>query len=121
MTSCPQCLEEFGVSALSPLIGPLYANKRLLDLALRLAMDRHPSYRMVPATTEGMIQGHENWCEQDLNTPPIRVLRRDGTEAQYLPMRQPVQLWEEVDPATPFLEGRVNTNLWLRMDDSGWS
>ena len=60
---------------------------------------------MVPATTEGMIQGHENWCEQDLNTLPIRVLRRDGTEAQYLPMRQPVQLWEEVDPATPFLDG----------------
>ena len=52
-TSCAECLEEFGVNALGSLIGPIYANKRMLDSVVKSIMERSPEVfrRGAPTST----------------------------------------------------------------------
>ena len=71
-TACPQCLEEFGINAVGPLIGPIYANKRLLDIGFKQAISNLPDiYRQVPTGVEGIVDGFAEMGHMELNAQPI--------------------------------------------------
>ena len=122
-TSCPECLEEFGVNALGSLIGPVYTDKRMLSVAIDLAMSLSGgTVRRVSSDIDSMVEGLSDWASMNRESPPIELNSTNGPRI-LRPMMQPVDLWSELDLDCPIdLEtGIVNEFLRIKMSDSGWN
>lgn len=121
-TACPQCLEEFGISALGPLIGPIYANKRLLEMGFNQAISSLPEvYRQVPTTVAGVVSGFSNMGDMDLDAEAIQITDRNGRMHHYRPMAQPTHLWEEIDFESLLIQqASVPSLIMIRMNQTEW-
>ena len=121
-TSCPQCLDEFGISALGPLVGPVYANKRVMELGVKMIMLDHPDvYRLEDVSLEGVINALTNMGQLTTNVQAINVEDAHGHQHAYRPMRQPTHLWEEVDfEALQMANPTLGSKMYVRMDSEGW-
>ena len=122
-TSCPQCLDEFGISALGPLVGPVYANKRLMELGVNAIMRNHPDvYRIEEVSLHGAVNAFSNMGHLSTNVQPIHIEDVHGHLHAYRPMRQPTHLWEEIDfEALQRTDSVVRTKMYVRMDSEGWN
>ena len=121
-TSCPECLEEFGINALGALNGPIYANKRLLDSLVSTSMDSLGGvFRRIFPDVESLARGLEGFASFNTETSPIEVNTNSGPRI-LRPMMQPVDLWPELDTRNPIdlTTGKINDYLRLKMFDSGW-
>ena len=121
-TACPQCLEEFGISAIGPLIGPIYANKRLLEIGFNQAIFALPEiYRQVPTTVEGVVDGFTDMGLMELDAEPIEITDMNGRSHRYRPMAQPTHLWEEIDfDSLDGGQNRLQSLIMIRMNQQEW-
>ena len=120
-TACPQCLEEFGISAVGPLIGPIYANKRLLEIGFNQAISNLPDiYRQVATSVEGIVGGFADMGHMELNAEPIEFTY-NGRTHRYRPMSQPTHLWEEIDfDSLENGENDLRSMIMIRMNQREW-
>ena len=119
-TSCVQCLEEFGISMLGPLEGPLYANKRMLDHVISKGMRARPEvFRCNDMTLDGAARGISGIGLEDHENPlQIDTGQHRGT---YTPMSHPERMWAEIDPDNPVSDdGELNVVSWTKMRTPGW-
>jgi hypothetical protein len=122
MTSCPECLQEFGISSLGSLIGPIYANKRFLDLMTRVAFESSPGvFQKIETNLDSLGEALAPLGRLDLEADPLEVPNADGPII-IRPMTQTKNLWMEVDLDDPIdvSTGSINEYLWILLDDSGW-
>ena len=120
-TACPQCLEEYGISAVGPLIGPIYANKRILEIGFNQAISNLPDiYRKVATSVEGIVGGFSEMGHMELNAEPIEFTY-NGRTHRYRPMSQPTHLWEEIDfDSLQHGEGNIESQIMIRMNKREW-
>lgn len=122
MTSCPECLQEFGITSLGSLIGPIYANKRFLDLMTRVAFESSPGvFQKIETNLDSLGEALAPLGRLDLDADPLVVPSADGPII-IRPMTQTKNLWMEVDLDDPIdvSTGSINEYLWIQLDDSGW-
>jgi hypothetical protein len=120
-TSCVECLEEFGISMLGPLDGPLYACKRMIDAVLQEAMSvRSEDFRLNELTAEGASQGLEGIGQYDSENP--LSVNIDGNVVQVYSMMHPERMWTEINTDKPLSDdGELNVRSWTKMSQSRWS
>jgi hypothetical protein len=118
-TSCAECLEEFGVSALGSLIGPIYANKRVLDDLVKSVMAKRPEvFRKRGSDLDDLAEAIADIGETTSGSLELRD--NQGNPFILRSILQSEHLWAEVDLDDP-VDGRsVKEQLWVRMFDSGW-
>jgi hypothetical protein len=122
-TSCPECLEEFGISALGSLIGPIYANKRLLDVFVKSAMQENPdTFLRKGNDLDSLAETIESLGEIDYDSPPHELSTPTG-RVILRPMKLSEELWSEIDIEDPIdhSTGRAREYIWVKTHASGWS
>ena len=126
-TSCPQCLEEMGISPLGPLTGPLYSNKRLLDRFVKRSLGASMTLSQSELDFTTLQATSSNYGTIDIDTPAID-LRESGfispnTEGDRImrPMTEVDHVHEFVDTDDPITEdGKVRMILRTIVTDSKW-
>jgi len=121
--SCPECLEEFGVSALGSLIGPTYANKRLLDDMVKSAMQENPDIFLRKGNDlDSLAETIESLGEIDYDSPPHELTTSTG-RVILRPMKLSEELWSEIDIEDPIDQstGRAREYIWVKTYASGWT
>jgi hypothetical protein len=119
-TSCVQCLDEFGVSMLGPLDGPLYACKRMLDDVISEVMRKRPDdFRVSDLSIAGAALGISGIGNEDPGNPLVVA---DGEHAgTYYPMSHPERMWAQIDSEEPVnANGRLNVVSWTKMRHPRW-
>ena len=117
-TSCVECLEEFNISNLGPLNGPLYANKRLLDSVFTAGMTAHPdAFRQNELSLDGMSENLRDLGFQILDQT---ITTSEGTTLRS--MIHPERLWAVCDEDEPIsADGRLNMHSWAKMNTRRWT
>jgi hypothetical protein len=120
-TSCVQCLEEFGISMLGPLKGPLYVNKRMLDYVISKGMRARPDFfRDNDMTLDGAARGISGIGTEDHDNP-LEPTQGQYRGRSYTPMVHPERMWAEIDLDDPVSgDGKLNVISWTKMRHPGW-